>query len=205
MRDMVTELIEAIKAGDGDRVAELLTSDPALLAAKAPNGVSAILLAMYHGKPAVARLFIERGAVLDLHEAAAVGDLQRVRALATAENVNSASADGFQPLGLACYFGQDAVAAYLIRLGADVNQAAENAMKVRPIHAATARRSVALVRLLLESGADPNARQQMGYTALHAAHQNGDRDIIELLIAHGADADVRTDDGRRPSDLPAAT
>src|SRR5688572_24471049 len=61
----------------------------------------------------------DRGALLDLHEAAATGHLERVRELSTPENVNSASADGFQALGLACYFGHEDVARYLLDAGAD--------------------------------------------------------------------------------------
>lgn len=183
---MSAELIEAVKAGDSDRVAGLLQQDSSLLSAKSPDGISAILLALYHGKPEIARLFVDRGAVLDLHEAAATGRLDRLKELATPDRVNEAAADGFQPLGLACYFGHEEVAQYLIEAGADVSLASKNTMQVQPIHAATARRSFALVKLLLEHGADPNARQQMGYTPLDAARQNGDREIIELLTAHGA-------------------
>ena len=183
---MADELIESIKSGDGDRVAELLRRDPSLLSAKGPNGVSAVLLAMYHGKPDIAQLFIERGATLDLHEAAATGHIERLRELATPENVNTAGADGFQPLGLACYFGHRDVAEFLMSLGADVKLASENTMRVQPIHAATARRSLEIVRLLLENGADPNACQQMGYTPLDAARQNGDGAIAELLRSYGA-------------------
>ena len=186
MMSMSAELIEAVKAGDSDRVAGLLQRDPSLLSAKSPDGVSAILLALYHGKPEIARLFVDRGAVLDLHEAAATGMLERVKELATPGGVNDAGADGFQPLGLACYFGHEEVARFLIEAGADVHLASKNTMQVQPIHAAIARRSVELVKLLLESGADPNARQQMGYTPLDAARQNGDTEIIDLLRAHGA-------------------
>lgn len=195
MTDMTTQLIEAVKAGDAARVRSLLAGDPSLLAAKGSNGVSAILLAMYHGKPEIARIFIEHRASLNLHEAAATGQFDRVRELATRENVNSAGADGFQALGLACYFGHEEVARWLIDAGADVNLAAENAMKVCPIHAAAARRSPALVRLLLEHGADANARQQMGYTPLHSAYQHDDREIIDLLVAHGADPELKSDAG----------
>jgi ankyrin repeat protein len=164
----------------------MLDADDSLLSARDQNGVSAVLLAMYHGKPAIAQLFIDRGAELDLHEAAATGRLERVRELAAAADVNTAGADGFQPLGLACYFGHEDVARFLLSAGADVKLASKNAMQVQPIHAATARRSASIVKLLLENGADPNARQQMGYTPMDAARQNGDREIMDLLSAHGA-------------------
>lgn len=183
---MDTAMLEAIKSGDRDAVARLLDSDQDFLKARTDGGVSAISLSMYHGHPDIARLFIDRGADLDLFEAAATGELDRVRELATAENVNGASSDGFQPLGLACYFGHQEVAEFLLSLGADVNLPSANDMKVSPIHAATARRSEPIVRMLLQHAANPNARQQSGYTALAAARQNGDREIVELLLEYGA-------------------
>ena len=182
----MTELIDAVKAGDAEKVVRLLDADSSLLSAGDANGVSAILLAMYHGKPAIAQLFIDRGARLDLHEATATGQIERVRELAPASDINAAGADGFQPLGLACFFGHEEVARFLISVGADVSLASKNTMQVQPIHAATARRSASIVRLLLENGADPNAQQQMGYTPMDSAVQNGDREIIDLLSAHGA-------------------
>ena len=63
----MTELIDAVKAGDVEQVARMLDEDASLLSAKDANGVSAVLLAMYRGKPEIAQLFIDRGAELDLH------------------------------------------------------------------------------------------------------------------------------------------
>ncbi len=189
MDPMNPELLDAIRKGDREAVAMLLNARPELLRDRNDQGVSAVSLAMYHGQPAIAQLFLERGAELDLHEACAVGALERVAQLTRPDNVNSTSADGFPPLGLACYFGHEDVARYLIAQGADVNLPAANAMKVCPIHAAAARRSEPIVRLLLENGADPNARQQGDYTALDAARQNGDTDIIDLLLRYGASQD----------------
>ena len=47
----------------------------------------------------------------------------------------------------------------------------------------------ALVRWLLENGADPNSRQDFGSggTALHSAAWNGDLEMVRCLLDHGAD------------------
>lgn len=196
---MSTELFSAIRGGDLSQVATLLDANPALLSTRDDKGVSPILTAAYHGKPDIARLFVDRGARLDIFEAAALGDLARVRELA--EDANATSPDGFQPLGLACFFGQDAVAEFLIvEAGADVHVASKNQMRVQPLHAAAARRSARLVGLLLGKGADPNARQHLGYTALHAAAQHGDEATAELLLKAGADPALASDDGKTPAD-----
>jgi ankyrin repeat protein len=194
---MKDQLLEAIKNGDTQTVSALLDADPELLRARTDSGVSAILWAMYNQKPAIAQLFIERGLELDFFEAAASGKLDRVRELAAADPslVNAYSPDGYPPLGLAAFFGQPEVVEFLVEQGAGVNAESQNQMRVRPIHAAVARRDLNIVRMLLEHGADVNVRQQMGFTPLHSAALHGDRGMIELLLQHGADATAQADNG----------
>jgi ankyrin repeat protein len=200
---MNDELFAAVTTGDADRVGEMLDRQPELLSGRDERGVSAILTAVYHGRANIAALFCDRGATLDVFEASALGKLDRVRELAA--EANDTSADGFQPLGLACFFGQTAVAEFLIReAGADVHVASKNQMRVQPIHAAAARRQAGLIRLLLARGADPNARQHLGYTALHAAAQNGDLATVDALIAGGADPSIANDEGKTAADFAAA-
>jgi ankyrin repeat protein len=198
---MNEDLAGAIRTGDVARVNTLLDAHPELLHARDTNGVSAISMAMYHGQPEIARTFIGRGAALDLFEACAAGVPDTVRDLVPQHGVNAISSDGFPALGLACFFGHEDIARYLLDAGADPNLAATNSFQVRPIHAATARRSEAIVRLLLERGADPNSRQQNGFTALHAAAQNGDTAIIDLLLQHGADPALTSDNGKTAAEL----
>lgn len=197
-----TALIEQVRKGDVAAVTAMLDQDPGLLAAKADNGVSAILLAMYHGHPEVAQLFIARGATLDVFEAAATGLVPRVRELVVADLrlVNVYSADGFYPLGLAAFFGHRDVVALLLERGADVKMAARNPMRVTALHAAVARRDSQIVKMLIERGADVNARQQAGFTPLHAAAQHGEMDIVRALVAAGAEVGTKSDEGRTAAD-----
>jgi ankyrin repeat protein len=103
---------------------------------------------------------------------------------------NAWADDGFQPLGLASFFGQPETARVLVERGADVNSASRNQMKVMPLHSAAAAQDpqvrYEIAELLLEAGADPNARQQDDYTPLMAADQHGDARLRELLVRHGA-------------------
>lgn len=54
----------------------------------------------------------------------------------------------------------------------------------------------ALVKTLLDAGADPTVANDVGATALHWAA--GEPDTVRILIAHGADVDARSTDGRTP-------
>lgn len=191
----VEQLLAAVKAGDESRVRELLEQHPELQQARNEAGVSAILLALYHGHPTIAALFHRP---LDIFEASALGNLDRVRELA--DGMNSTSPDGFQPLGLACFFGQNEVALFLLDAGADVHMPSANTMRVQPIHAAAARRAAALIQALIDKGADPNAKQQSGYTPLHSAAQNGDSATVDVLLSAGADRSLRSDEGKTAAD-----
>ena len=56
----------------------------------------------------------------------------------------------------------------------------------------------AVVRALLEYGADPNARGPDGRAALHYAAQSGNLDLIAVLLSYGADANALDDAGTTP-------
>jgi ankyrin repeat protein len=195
----------AIQQGDAARVRELIAEEPALLTARTAQGISLISLSCYMRQPAIAAIFTECGGILDIFDASSTGDINRVRELAEAfpESIHAYSSDGFYPLGLAAFFGHRQIAEYLLDSGADVNQAADNAFKVAPIHAAVSNGDIETVRLILERGADINARQQNGFTALHGAAGAGRADLVELLLAHGADRHALTDDGKTPAAVAA--
>jgi len=75
------DLLEAVKAGDVERVKALLEPDPALVNARDDSGNSAVLLAVYYGRKNVVELLLSYKPHMNLFEASAAGDLQRVTAL----------------------------------------------------------------------------------------------------------------------------
>jgi ankyrin repeat protein len=183
-------------------VSKLLDRNPSFAGAR-QSGVSPLLTAVYYRQPAIARALIDRGTPLDIFEASAVGDAERLRAVLAGEPslANEFAADGFTPLGLAAFFGNPEAARILLASGANPNLAARNATKVTPLHSAIAGKNVETARDLLVHGADVHARQEGGFTPLHGAAVDGDEDAIRLLLAHGADRAARNDAGKTAADL----
>ena len=154
--------------------------------------MSELLQAVYQGDQARVDELLAGDPELDVFEAAAVGRADRVGELLDEDPslANAWAEDGFQPLGLASFFGQVETARLLVERGAEVNSASRNEMQVMPLHSAAATGDAEtryeLAKLLLDHGADPNARQQDDYTPLMAADQHGDERLRALLVEHGA-------------------
>jgi uncharacterized protein len=198
------DFFKAIKGGDRHEAQRLLTASPNLIHEK-ENGISPVLIAVYQGRPEMAEWLAEKTVTLTIFEAAATGKRPHiVRILARDPGlVNAYSPDGYQPLGLACFFGHQQAAKYLIDAGARLNSPSRNSMRVTPLHSAAAGGHTAIVKLLLNAGADPNARQAGDFTPLHAAAQNGDVESVRALLFNGADTNARTTEGKTPIDYAA--
>ncbi|MEO8474629.1 MAG: ankyrin repeat domain-containing protein [Chryseolinea sp.] len=180
-----------------------LDQDPSLNDAKTEQGISLLQLAIYYRKPEMVRVLRSRRSTIDVFEAAAIGEINAVRDTLTSkpELINSYAADGFTPLGLACFFGHFDIAQYLVNAGADVNLASNNAFKVAPIHSSCSISSFELTELLLKNNANVNATQQQGVTPLHGTAHNGNHELTKLLIEYGADLGAKTDGGKTPLDM----
>jgi len=200
------DLIDAVTAGDTDRVTELLAEDPSLVSARDAAGVSALLLARYRFDRATTDALLAADPELDIFEAAALGyvDRLRERLLDSADAVAAFSPDGFTALHLAAFFGKAEVARLLLESGAGVDAYTRNPFANQPLHAAAAGRHIEVCRVLLAAGADVNATQHGGYTPLHEAAQHGDVEMSELFLSASADPSATTDEGKTPVDIAAA-
>jgi ankyrin repeat protein len=199
---MSADFLTAVKRGERADVEHQLDMDPGLIHVR-EDGLSPILLAAYYGHPELASFLADKTVALTIFEAAATGKINHILRLLARDPqlVNAYAEDGFQALGLACYFGHYDVAEYLVKAGAPVNSPSRNDLKAAPIQSAAAAGHVKIVELLLKYKADPNIREQGGYTPLHAAAQNGDKAMIRSLLYGGADLTLQSDDGKRPLDL----
>ena len=189
---ILEDFFEAITAGDAQRVRLLAAARPSLLAAVNDTGDTPIFWAVYHHQTAILSLLRELGAVLDIHEAAALGDTSRIQALLASDpELGSAySQDGWTPLHLAALYGRAEAAKLLLDHGADVHALTEGIRFVNPstpLHAAVASGNADIAALLLQAGADPSAPDGDGYTPLHLAASTGNVNLVRLLLHAGAD------------------
>lgn len=184
---MSEALFAAVRSGDVESLKVLLAGEPELASAT-EDGVSAVLVSLYHRQDGARAELLAAGARIGPLEAAALGSEPL--------DPQARGADGFTALHLAAFFGGAETVRALLAAGADADADADNPLEVRPLHSAVASRDRGAVAALLEAGADPDVRQRGGFTPLHGAAHAGDAEMVELLLASGADASLTTDDGK---------
>jgi len=202
----VMEMLTAARNGDVKRVGELLRQNRRLLTARDWLGNTALIMAVNSGHPAVAELLFKAGVRPDIHEAAAIGLTERVAELLNedASKLDSFSAEGFTPLGLAAHFGHRETTEFLLAQNANASAVSLHPLQVTPLHAALFGRQIETARLLIEGGADVNIQRggkgwpRAGWTALHYAAGYGLIELIEPLLARGAGLNTLDDEGRTP-------
>lgn len=196
-------MVAAVKARDLAKVQELLDRDPGLADTPTEDG-SLILTAIYYGAREIVDLLLEKGAAVNLFEAAALGDSARLAEILAAapDLVNTHNAGGYTPLGLAAYFGTRAAAEVLLARGADLHLRSRPKVSYvpenTPLHAALAGRNWEVAELLVASGADVNSLDSSGWSPLHHAAYGGNKDMVALLLAHGAEVNGKERNGRTP-------
>ena len=203
---MTAELFTAIRSGDEAAVERLLERDRDLVDARDDKGLSPILTALYHGHSDIATAILRRRPELTVFEAAAAGEVARVRELVERDpaQTNAVAPDGYSPLGIAAFFKRREVVSYLLDAGADPGPASRQG-GFTPLHSSVATdagaRDVEIVRMLLDKGAEPSATSQSGSTPLHTVAFTGDRESLELLLKHGADPAIKNKEGKTAADL----
>jgi len=194
-----SDLFDAIKAGELERVKAMVSATPALVNARGDAG-SAILTAVYHRQQAIVNLLVARGADLSLFEACAAGELERVERLLgeAPDAIGGHSDDGWTPLHLAAFFGHAKVVEQLLEHGADVAARSTNPTANTPLHAALAANQKVAAGLLLGHGADVDAADAALWRPLHLAAAANNLDAIKALVAQGADVRAANHEGMTP-------
>lgn len=191
------DMVLAVRKNDAAKVKELLAANPNLILTKTPEG-SLLLTAAFSGAREVMRAILPRFPQLSIHEAASVGDAQRLQRILEEEPalVNAPHAQGFSPLGLAAFFGHKAAVQVLVARGAEVDAPDQSQFANTALDAAVAANHLEVVKILLQNHASVNVRAAAGHTPLHKAAMNGNLEIAKLLIEAKADVNA-TDDAQK--------
>ena len=209
-------LVDAAREGNSASVSALL-AEGAEATETSDDGTTALHWAAYHDDVELARALLEAGAdpnaindygSLPLAEAAGIGNPAMIRLLLEAgADVEAANADGQTPLMVIARTNKVEAAQLLLAAGADVNRA-ETWRGQTPLMWASAQGQPAMIRLLLEHGAEPDVRafandwprqvsaesRRMyrptgGLTPLLFAAREGCAECVAALLDGGADPD----------------
>ncbi|WP_309711135.1 ankyrin repeat domain-containing protein [Armatimonas sp.] len=188
-----SEFLKAATTGDEAAAQAALVANPALADLKGVDGTPVSLLALYHGRKALAEAMGElRHETLSIFEAAALGRIRDVSVLLHLhrDRAYEFSSDGYTALHLAAFFGHHYCAKLLLEERTNPNAVSKNPMLVTPLHSAVAGKEevvvAPIVALLLNAKANPNAPQADGSTPLKVAQQNSHAQVEKLLRAKGA-------------------
>ena len=232
--DVVQVLVER---GANPNAAEKAYGQTPLMFAAANNEADVIAVLVEKGADVAAATKVRTSSTSDpmgglaaLHYAVRQGNVEAVDALLDrGADINQMSADATTPLMLATINGQFDLAMHLLERGADATiatasggtplyrvvdlQWAPKSLYPQPPAARQQKTSyLALMKALLDRGADPNARLRKalwytrygfggegidpsGATPFWRAAEAGDVDAMRLLAAHGADPAIKTIEG----------
>lgn len=194
---------EYIQTGNNKALTDLLELKPDLVNGKTSLNVTPLLLSCYYKKPEISNTILKYVRDPNIYESAAVGKFDSLAShiYGNPHLINTFSDDGFTPLGLACHFGHEEPARYLLLKGADANICSNNGYNVYPLHSAVAANNADITKILLEANANVNVVQVSGLTPLHSAAHHANIELIILLLEAGADVAAKTAEGKTAAQM----
>jgi ankyrin repeat protein len=157
-------MMELLRDGDPRAFQRLLSEEPRIARLKGPGGSTPLMYAVLYGDADAVRLLLDNGADPNVRNEAGASALMW-------------AADDLEKTRL------------LLRRGADVNARSDDGRTALAI-AASRFGSLAVVRILLDAGADPSVKSPSykgPLTPLREAAEVGDEAVVRLLIERGAD------------------
>jgi ankyrin repeat protein len=118
------------------------------------------------------------------------------------DTINAVSSNGYLPLTLACYRGNDDVAIFLASHVKHIDGTRDYGT---PLMAAVYKNRPTIVEHLLKLKANPNAADVNGTTPLHYAIILRSEPIIKLLMEASADVNFKDNRGNTALDYAAMT
>lgn len=130
-------------------------------------------------------------------------DLKTLRkAGLSGEELSCRTNEGFTPLMLAAYRDKPTIAAYLLKLGASVDERDANGHTA--LHLAAVHGNIEIAKMLLANGAAIDAANQIGQTPLMAASYYGNAYTAALLLSKGASCEAKDGSGHTARQLASS-
>ena len=172
-----SDIIEAAKSGNAEKVRTLLQADPNLIkAVDSGIGATAFHWALIYGKKEVIKIL-----------------------LAYNPDVNKTDAHNGTTMHWAAHFDDAENIRWLLDRGAKIDHV--NQFGRTPLLVAARRGCINVARFLIEQGTDLKAQVNDRSTALHIAARNGHTEIIDLFIAKGLDPGIKNQSGQTYKDV----
>src|SRR5712692_6458016 len=205
----------AVTQGDAAAIEAYVHSDSALLYCRDEHDVSVYRLAHLAGHSEIAKLFVARGYVPDIFDAATAGDADRLSQLWNEDPAlfQSRSRDGRNPMHAAALAGQSSSVEFLAGRGVSSNANPVDPKTNAPLDLTPLRLAVAhpnataaekMAQWMLGNGGNPNAPQADGTSSLHAASALGYTNVVRNLLRKGADAAAKDKTGRSALEVAVA-
>jgi ankyrin repeat protein len=192
-----TALLSAAGAGKAEVVSFLL-SRGADISAKDDNGLTAGELAMLAGHKETAAVLLEAHNVPLLLAACRGGYEDPALSMINSKTIKASGLS--QALPIAVAKNLTGVVRRLLETGAAADTL-QGPLNAPVLHAACEAGSLALLKLLLEFGANPNGRDAKGRTPLHVAVESSQHAVIPVLLKFKADVEAADSQGLRPLHL----
>ena len=190
----VEDLLMAIQVNDLEGLRAVLDAGTSPNE-KTKKGGTALYSAAYYGRPEMVSLLLEKGAKLDLvnplsgqtelHVAAMRGH-SKVCQLLIAAGAKVDYAKDLSVLQVATLSQHEDVVKILLAAGANTEHTNDKIPKLKgltALHMAASKKSLAIVKLLVEKGAKLNARHGKGENALDIARRYKNVEIASYLAA----------------------
>lgn len=193
------DIIEAVKAGDLQKVEQILAKNPDLLKITTPDKNSLLTVAASAGSADMVTFLISKGIPIGqqnkngltaLHYAVFLGHNQVISVLLNhGADINRTENSGMTSLHIAVLTGRETTASLLLKKGAKIG--VKNRRGWTPLMLGTANGRTGIVAQLIAKGADANVKDRQGQSPLQVAVKRGSQDLVKLLVSKGADSNIR--------------
>ena len=135
----------------------------------------------------------------NVYEVSRNGNLEQIELLYNSDNdcINSIDENGYSPLILAAYHGNEEVTSFLVKHVNDVDFAGDYGTALM---AASFKGFDKIVDLLLQNDADTSIADESGVTSLHYAVMFNHTNIVKQMMEAGADSSIKDNKGNSALD-----